>query len=442
MEVKRKFGLFTAICMIIGIVVGSGIFFKSDDVLVYTNGSIFLGVIVFAFAALAIIFGSLSMAELEIRTTKTGGIVAYAEENLGNRIASVFGWYQSFVYFPATTAVVSWVVGIYGCILFGIDASLELQIAIGIFAVVFFHIINYFSAKLSGLFQNAATVIKLIPIFIVTIVGLLFSNPDFTLLTNSVNFQGGTTWIAAIGPIAFAYEGWTVATSLSHEIKDAKRNLPLALIISPIIILTAYILYFVGISLLVGPEQIMVLGDAHVDVAVNAIFGSAGSKILLTFIVISVLGTTNGLILGISRGIYALGIKKMIPHATTLSAVDEQYNTPTNALKMSLVVVLFWMLIHYVTTKLGLLGNSDVSEIAIFTSYLFYILLYAQVIKLAMRGEIKSRIKGYLIPVLAIIGSLIVFFGAMQSSMFWIYTGINFVIILVFFLYARKYVAK
>ena len=101
--------------------------------------------------------------------------------------------------------------------------------------------------------------------------------------------------IAAIAPIAFSFDGWTVSTSIGHEVRNSKRNLPRALIISPILILIIYILYFVGISIYLGPETIMALGDEHVYLAARNIFGHLGSKILLTFVVISIIGTVNGL---------------------------------------------------------------------------------------------------------------------------------------------------
>ena len=69
--------------MIVGIVIGSGIFFKSDDVLIYTNGNVVLGVIVFCVASIAIIFGSLAIAQLAMRTDEPGGIVSYAEKFVG-----------------------------------------------------------------------------------------------------------------------------------------------------------------------------------------------------------------------------------------------------------------------------------------------------------------------------------------------------------------------
>ena len=76
------------------------------------------------------------------------------------------------------------------------------------------------------------------------------------------------------------------------------------------------------------------------------------------------------------------------------------------------------MIIHYIMTIFGLLGNSDVSEIAITMSYLFYVVLYLKVIVMYKNGEIKSFIKGIIFPICAILGSLIILTGALQTPMF------------------------
>ena len=115
---KNQYSLFTAITMIVGIVIGSGIFFKSDNILHATGGSISLGVLVFCLAAVAIIFGSLTISELASRNSKAGGIISYAEDCYGKQMACSFGWFQTFLYLPTIIAVVSWVTGIYTCLLF------------------------------------------------------------------------------------------------------------------------------------------------------------------------------------------------------------------------------------------------------------------------------------------------------------------------------------
>ena len=109
---KKEYSLFTAITMIVGTVIGSGIFFKSDNILVFTHGSILKGVILFSLAAIGIIFGSLTIGVLASKTTTAGGVITYADEFSGKKTACAFGWFQVFVYYPAVIVVVSWVVGV------------------------------------------------------------------------------------------------------------------------------------------------------------------------------------------------------------------------------------------------------------------------------------------------------------------------------------------
>ena len=113
MELKPKYGLFTAFTMIVGIVIGSGIFFKADDILTLTGGNIALGALAFAVAAIAIVFGGLAFAQLASLTDSPGGLVAYAQEFGSRRLACAAGWFQTFFYYPSLISVVSSVVGVY-----------------------------------------------------------------------------------------------------------------------------------------------------------------------------------------------------------------------------------------------------------------------------------------------------------------------------------------
>lgn len=435
---KKEYGLFTTITMIVGVVIGSGIFFKSDNILVATGGSIGLGVLVFCLAAIAIIFGGLSMGELASRTTEPGGVISYTELCFNKSIACAFGWFMTFLYYPTLIAVVSYVAGIYLCMLFGINGSFELQILIGIAVMVIIFIFNTISARLGGIFQNVATIVKLLPLAIIAFAGLVFGDTESVSFASMTEGIGSSGWIAAIAPIAFSFDGWIVSTSIGHEVRDSKRNLPKALIISPIFILIVYILYFVGISIYLGPETIISLGDEHVYLAASNIFGDFGSKILLTFVVISILGTVNGLALGMIRQPYSLAIKGMFPYKEKISKIDAKLYMPVNSAIVGFIISMFWLGIHYVTTKLSLLQNSDISEISIAMNYLLYIFLYVKVLKFGISKEIKSRFIGIVAPILAILGALIIVFGSMKNSLFWIFTLICLSILLSGFIFWKK----
>lgn len=437
---KRIYGLFTAITMITGVVIGSGIFFKTDDVLDYTGGNVLLGIIIFVVAAIAIIFGCLAISQLATRTDRPGGLVAYAEEFVGMGTSCAFGWFQTFLYLPTLAAVVSWVTGIYISQLFGLAITLENCTLIGVIALTFLFIVNIISARLGGFVQNTAMIIKLIPLILIAVTGLIFGNPGEVISNDISNFSSSAasgSWISAFAPIAFSFDGWIVSTSICNEIKNSKRNLPIALTISPIIILIAYVAYFIGMSSMLGPQEILTEGDASVFTASTRVFGDFGAKAILIFVVISVLGTVNGIVLAFIRMPYSLALRNMVPGSSLLSKEDQRMKgIPFNSAICAYLLAIGWMVVHYVTQKFGMRG--DVSEIAIGVSYINYIVLYAAVIRLAKKGEIKSFIKGYIIPVLAGIGSIVILSGSITHPLFIYYAAICFFIMFSGALYYRK----
>lgn len=420
MTTKNKYGLLTCIAMIVGVVIGSGIFFKSDNILIATNGSIFLGVLAFCIAAISIIFGSLTVAELAARNDKAGGIISYAEDAYNGGVACAFGWFQTFLYYPTLIAVVCYVVGIYVCMLFNLPSTLEIKMLIGLITTFVLFAMNLFSTKLAGYFQTSATFIKLVPLILIGVAGFVFGKPDLVLDTTTSEFAS-VTWLSALIPIVFSFDGWIVATSISHEVKNAKKNVPLALICAPLAILIIYLLYFVGISIYLGPDVIMSTGDQHVELAASNLFGPWAAKSILVFVIVSVAGTANGLMMGLYQLPYSLAIRGMFPKSDKVAKINEKWDIPIVSYLVGLVIVLFWSAMHYLASKYDLLPGSDVSEIAITLNYMLFILLYVQVLRMGLRGEIKGFWKGKFNPVLAIIGSLIILYVGLLNPLFLLY---------------------
>jgi len=172
------------------------------------------------------------------------------------------------------------------------------------------------------------------------------------------------------------------------------------------------------------------------------IFGPSGAKIIMLFVFISVLGTLNGLIMGMIRMPFALGLDHMLPGSKNLARISEKFNFPVNSALFAMAVVAFCLIIHYFTQKFLLLPNSDVSEIAIVASYLLYLALYYKVFVLWKKKEIKSLFRGLICPIFASIGSLIIFSGGFQSPLFIFYMGICFIAFGAGFLYYRLGVLK
>lgn len=431
-----KYGVVTAITMIVGVCIGSGIFFKSDNILIATGGSVPLGVLVFALGAISIIFGGLCLSQLSSRTDRAGGVITYFEEFGSKRLACGFGWFQTFIYYPTLTAVVSWVIGIYLSILFAWESSLELQILIGfVFATICF-IYNTLSRRFGGAFQNVTTVIKLIPLISIAVLGLIFGNPLEGLRQVSSSQVLGATWITAVGPIAFSYDGWVVSTSIAHEIDKSKKNLSLALILAPIFVLIVYVMYFVGVTSYIGADEVMALGDEHVSYVASKLLGEFGAKAILVFVIISVMGTVNGLVLGFIRLPYSLSLRgSVLPFSKRLSTINERFGVSVHSAIYAYIIMVVWTIVHYLTTRFNLLPNSDISEISIAMSYLLYIILYYKVFKMYRSGEIKGFTMGVIVPIFATIGSLFILSGGLQSAFFVYYSAFCIFVVLISFAY-------
>jgi len=438
---KREYSLFTAIAMIVGIVIGSGIFFKSDDMLNYTGGNVGLAVLVFCIAAFTIVFGCLTFSQLAALTDKPGGIVTYANEFMGKRWACLFGWFQVFVYYPTLTVLLAWVVGIYVGLTMGWELTFAGMVGVGLiwFAICF--LFNIFSAKIGGLFQEATVILKLIPLFAIAIGGLIFGDPIAAIQNPSPEAIEATktlAWTAAIGPIAFAFDGWVVSMIVSHEVKDAKRNVPKALVAAPLFVLAAYLMYFLGICGYLGPDQVMELGDSAVATAATNLIGPTFASIIFVFVTISVMGTSNGIILGYIRLPYSLALRNAIPFSSSLKKIHPTLKMPVNSAIFAIGVSGVWWIIHYLQNKYSLLINGDIAEIAIAMSYLLYIVLYYQVFRLWRKGVVKGLANGVVYPVFATIGSLFVLVGGLANPQFIIFVVICLVFIVGGYIYGGK----
>lgn len=396
----RRYGLFTAIAMIAGIVIGSGIFFKADDVLLYTSGSVTLGIAVFAVAAVSIIFGSLTVSTLASRSDGEGGIIAFAQEFVSPRAAAALGWFQMFLYYPSLIAVVGYVAGMYACSLFDVAGSVTTYAVAGAIISALLFTLNFISPAAGGAAQNTATVIKLIPLVFVAAAGLIFGNSG-AVFDSSSTAASAAGALGALAPVAFAFDGWIVATTICHEIKNAKRNLPLAMLIAPIVVLACYLLYFVGLCSFIGVDAVMELGNNAPFYAANSLIGTLGARVLTLLVTVSVLGTLNGLILAYLRVPHSLTVRRMLPSGV---------NRYTAVLLCAL-----WCGANFTAMQRGMAG--DVSEMIIAQSYGCYIILYAAVFGLWRKGQ-TGAVSGVLFPLLATLGAAVMVFSSANAEHF------------------------
>ncbi len=418
-KLEQKYGLVTAICLVVGTVIGSGVFFKAQNVLEATGGNMPIGIAAWVITGLLMIICSSQFATMATKYEKVSGLVDYAEATCGKSYAYYIAWFMVNLYYPGMTSVLAWVSARYFGVLFGWSMVGAEVLTLAGFFLVASYVLNALSPKLAGKFQVSATVIKLIPITLMAIVGTCVGFANGTLTNNftSVVTQavGGTTssgLFAAIVATVFAYEGWIVATSINAELKNPKRNLPIALIIGSIIVVSAYVLYFIGVA---GGASSTVLIQEGAPTAFINIFGGIGGTLLNICIVISCLGTLNGLMVGATRGMYAIAAREEGPMPKVFGQIDKETNMTTNSAVWGLFVCAAWLLYFYgANLANGWFGvfNFDSSELPIITVYAMYIPIFIAWMK---KEKEMGVFKRFILPVISIVACLFMVFAAVYA---------------------------
>ena len=436
-NLEKRYGLLTAISMVVGIVIGSGVFFKAQTILEKTGGNMPLGIIAWLSGGFIMLISALAFSFMATKYEKVNGIVDYAEATAGSKYAYFVGWFLSVIYYPTLTSVLAWASARYTVVLiqsvypqFGaeiISSGAVLSssaagpecMAIALFYLVASYSLNALSPKLAGYFQVSATVIKLVPLLLMACGGIIFglSNgilaQNFTTLPDIQSEQPANPLLGAIISAVFAYEGWIVATGINAELKNAKKNLPIALTAGSVIVILVYVLYFIGLA--GGASNAQLIKDGA-SAAFKNVFGGAVGAALNGFVVISCLGTLNGLMLGCTRGIYSLAARGEGFSPKTFSQIDKATNMPGNSAIIGLLLSAAWFLYFYgsnlAADKWFGAFCFDSSELPIISLYGLYIPIFIMFMKKAKDLNIVKRI---IIPSLALLGSIFMIFAAFLS---------------------------
>lgn len=433
---KKQYGLFTAICMVAGTVIGSGVFFKAQAILDKTDGDMPMGILAWIVGGIIMIFCILAFAVMAQQYEKVNGIVDYSEATVGGKYAYMVGWFVTTIYAPAMTSVLAWLTARYTMTFIcsvNPDFALAIPYAEGGavtgpetfclagFILIAVFAVNALSPKLAGKLQVSCTVIKLIPLVLMAIIGTIYgfthemANEPISILSSNFQTMSGnySTLFGAVVASAFAYEGWIIATSINSELKNSKRNLPIALILGGIIIIAVYVFYYIGVA---GGASVETLRSEGATVAFTNVFGNVFGNILNLFVAVSCLGTLNGLLIGCTRGMYSLAVRGYGPKPHVLKQIDPQTEMPSSSAIIGLLIVSAWLVYFYGAnlTPSGWFGhfNFDSSELPIITIYAFYIPIFIMFMKKEKNLPVLKR---FILPSLGLIGSAFMVFAALYS---------------------------
>lgn len=411
-KVKKQYGLWTGIAMVIGIVIGSGVFLKAGGVLSLSGGDLKLSILAWLVGGIIMVASAFCFAVFATKITKYNGVIDYVEVTTNKKVAYGLSWLLTTLYYPIIASIVALFAGQYFFALFGGNVGLT-DWPNFIFAFVIITIIvlvNYFSPILSAKFQISATVIKLIPILVIAVAGLfasLFVGEGFGIVNAFANPAEGyaVNFGEAVKKTAFAYEGWVCATSINAELKDSKKNLPKALVFGTIAILAFYIIYYISLSAFLGNADTIIQDGNAPIAAFQGIMGNIGGVIFTVFIMISCIGTVNGVAISCCRGMYTMSCRGqgIAPEKFSKLGKNQSVSFLSCLYGYACICVLLvvWYLVFHGVWVFKYLGSMD--EIVCALIYAIYISLYVYMMKNFKEYGVFKR---FVMPIIGIIGSI------------------------------------
>jgi len=351
---KREINLFGGVSILSGIMVGSGIFFIGSFVLLRTDFSPGLSLLVWLVGGIITLFYGLIYAELGAMLPKAGGYYIYLREAYGKPVAFMSG-FMNFVLassgsIAALAIAFSLIFNQLLITLFDTVMPAWAMSVLSVLMIVLLSLFNFFGVKLGSNLLKVFLVLKAIPILSVMIAGIIFG-------TQQVNFGlslGGASILSVLAMLGFAviatfwaYEGWTNLNSVAGEIKNPGRNLPLSLIITISSVTVLYVLYNFSIFnvLSIGEIQGMVSrGEIYLGIgAAMEILGSFGMYVVIFTMLISVFGALNATIMAFPRVYYAMSEDGIF--FERFRKVHPRYKTPVFAIAgsalMAIILLVF-----------------------------------------------------------------------------------------------------
>ena len=352
---RRTLSLFDAICIVVGSIIGAGIFQTAPDIAKF-SGSFVALVLLWLVGAGLTITGALCFAELTTRFKDTiGGDYGYLKNAFGRPLAFMFAWSTFWIIRPGNIGAMAITFAEYFDQVVGLagdENSNTRKLIFAIAAVLLLSVINLIGLNKGRWTQNLLTVAKVVGIFGIVVIAFLFgSNPDGQQLTSANGlFSGSGTWLLAIVFIMFSYGGWNDMSFIANEVKKPERNLFRTLIYSSLIVTAIYLIINMAFVYALGFEATGLSQSVAVDVVLAAFGGESwvgqqSVRIIASLICISCLGAINGIVITSPRIYYAAG--RDYSALRFIGKWDERRNQPWLATLLQAVVTILLFLLCF-----------------------------------------------------------------------------------------------
>ncbi|AHG93630.1 amino acid permease (plasmid) [Gemmatirosa kalamazoonensis] len=406
---ERTLGTWDLVLIVVGTVIGSGIFIVPATVLRQTGGLLGPALLVWLVAGVLSLLGALTYGELGASRPDAGGLYVYIRDAFGPLPAFLYGWTKFFVISAGSAATLAVAFTSYLQQFVALSPLAAKAIAIAMLAVI--AAVNVRGTRQGARVQNLSTGLKVAAILVMSV----------ALLSRGVGFASApAAWpdawsggllsgigLAMIG-VLWAYEGWQYVTFSAGEARDAQRTLPRALLVGTAVLIAIYLLANVGYVAALGVDGAQ-RTDRVAATAVAALYGGAAGKLIAAVILVSMFSATNGLTLTAPRLFYAMARDGVF--FRKLGEVHPRFGTPA----VSILAGTAWAMV------LAASGTFEqLLTYVVFAGWIFYGLGAAAVFALRKKepdAPRPFRVPGYPVtPALFVLAAAAIVVNAMISA--------------------------
>ncbi|MGO8814881.1 MAG: APC family permease [Terriglobia bacterium] len=396
-QLVRALGLWEATAIVIGIMIGTGIFIVPAE-MTRSLGTKNAVLWVWAVTGVLSLFGALSFAELTAMMPEAGGQYVFLREAYGPLTGYLCGW--SFFVAAQTGGIAVLAVGFAEYTNEFLPLTPWEQKAVAAASILVLTAINYRGVREGGALQSILTGLKLGAIAVIILLGYVLvrglPGGPATLAVPTGHRFAASFGVAMVGAF-WAYEGWNACTFAAGEVKRPERNMPLALILGTVAVIALYMAMNLVYYHVLPLDQVARSSRVGADAAVR-MFGHTGSYLVSLLIIISTLGSLNGSILAAPRVYYAMAKDGLF--FRWCARVHPRYHTP----HLALLIQAVWAIIMVAAGT-----YEQLYTYVIFAAFVFYALTALAVVVLRRtRPDVPRpyRVYGYpYVPIIFVLGS-------------------------------------
>jgi APA family basic amino acid/polyamine antiporter len=361
-SLARTLGLRDLVLIVVGTVIGSGIFLVPSTVLRQSGGDVTVALLVWVGAGILSLLGALTYAEMGAAKPDAGGLYVYIRDAFGPLPAFLYGWTAFFVIASGSVATLAVAFTSYLRQLVPVSPLGAKVVAVVVIAIIM--AVNVRGVRQGADVQNVTTAIKAGAIVVMSILLLALGGGAPSPVAVTPPTEGSLlsgVGLAMIG-VLWAYEGWQYATFSAGETVNPQRTFPRAIVLGTVVLIAIYLLANVAYLAALGATGVMASTRVAAD-AVSAVLGPAAGKVIAAVILVSMFSAANGVTLTAPRLYFSMARDRLF--FAKLAEVHPRFGTPA----LAIVASSAWAMLLAVTGTF-----EQLLTYVVFVGWIFYAL--------------------------------------------------------------------